>query len=289
MRSDIDKVICERPRHRGWSRSNFRARRVAYKSFLEEDTPMRIPMKDSRRGGGDKSLSDFLSPLYRFIRKSVGRKWNDVYSEISRNLDRSKQTHQHVLDHLRDWVVTRTVLINGKVFSRDRWGERPIEKGSGEYFVHPVTGVLTLNENNPDRRWKEAARKRHVEQLTWEQQNFKQLSLTEWLVKHHVSRTWFYLRYEKRPPAIMMPYVTAAGTVIVREFRPPVAGKRFAWPRAEESRRPPVFQRPQWDWYDGEKIDSVSVAPYGRLPPNEYYLKEVRQLSKRELRVHHLR
>lgn len=54
-------------------------------------------MKQLRRG------LDY-TPLYKFLLKSVGRNWNDVYSEAVSKLDSNLEGIQHLLDSENDFV-----------------------------------------------------------------------------------------------------------------------------------------------------------------------------------------
>ena len=91
-----------------------------------------------------KTLNENLAPLVRFIRKQVGRPWDDVFSEICAHLDTGSTVKMHVRTHLKDFVMIR--------ISRGRNGElihdgRVIEANQRDYrwvefYVDPDDGVL---------------------------------------------------------------------------------------------------------------------------------------------------
>src|SRR5262249_35468799 len=79
LRSDMHKVVTERPRHGHRNRSQKWGGRVA------EDYDGRTFVSSARRrqyGWYAKEFSDFLAPLRRYLRAQVGRPWDKVYSEI---------------------------------------------------------------------------------------------------------------------------------------------------------------------------------------------------------------
>jgi hypothetical protein len=94
-----------------------------------------------------KYLSDHLNPLRGLLRSKVGQPWNQVHSELSRRLDANTMTGRHVLDHLRNYVTEKVVIIDGVPYARDRTWRRGNPLGSGyheEFYVHPETGILCL-------------------------------------------------------------------------------------------------------------------------------------------------
>lgn len=95
MRSDMAKVLVERSRRGG--HNNRKGRSVPL-----DDLPSKESMK--RQHTDRKELNENLAPLKRFLQKSVGRKWNDVYSEICANLKLTSAVQRHILEHL-EWYV----------------------------------------------------------------------------------------------------------------------------------------------------------------------------------------
>ena len=82
-----------------------------------------------------------ITPLRRWLRKAVGRGWNDVHSEICRSLDRRSTVQRHVLVHVDGYVNRHVLMING--VPHMRMGLRPpIELWDGRLFVDPRNGLL---------------------------------------------------------------------------------------------------------------------------------------------------
>ena len=145
MRADMFKVIVERPR---WGASH--ASSVKLKKDRNPDRKV-IGLKRHALENAPycKSLNENLAPLVRFIRKQVGRPWDDVFSEICAHLDTGSTVKMHVRTHLKDFI-----LIN---ISRGRNGElisngHVLEPGQRyrwwcELYVDPDDGLLK------DRAW----------------------------------------------------------------------------------------------------------------------------------------
>lgn len=58
-----------------------------------------------------KQQSDRLSPLYRFIRKQVGRRWDDVYSELCSQADPRSVKGFHLRSHIEDIVILNKHVV----------------------------------------------------------------------------------------------------------------------------------------------------------------------------------
>lgn len=152
MRKDLNKLLCERER-RG-SKNHFRYfRKMKIFSHARgeelEDLPSRESMKCRYNRNYDrKEFNENLNPLYGFVRKSVGKKWDETYSELCEVFDMSSVINNHILEHLAHTVETKIIEEDSELFYR--WYNRAlqpvIDKDGPEYYVHPRTGVLLKNE-----------------------------------------------------------------------------------------------------------------------------------------------
>jgi hypothetical protein len=107
-----------------------------------------------------KSLNENLQPLVRFLRSRVGRRWDDVHSEIAERISCRSAVQKHVLDHLRDYVLLHDVRISGNaVEALGPYGYlKIVSRGPrSRFYVHPDTGVLCLAPTVPRKRRAEAA------------------------------------------------------------------------------------------------------------------------------------
>jgi len=145
MRSDMAKVIVERPRVRGgWGPQGGRDRMRVRGAI--EDAPLREKMRPSR---GRKSFNENLAPLRRFLGAQVGRPWAAVYAEICAHIKLSSTIQRHVLQHLAEMVVREVEMV----------GKQPTERSTGRpihaspwracMYVCPVTGLLRRTPVRP--------------------------------------------------------------------------------------------------------------------------------------------
>src|SRR4051812_40809268 len=169
MREDLAKLTTEAPRRgSGYAKPQKYSGRVRFvpdpdHTYDEEFGGFHSSSPNRHRN--PKALSDRLSPLVGNLRKSVGRPWNDVYSEFCQFLDRNSMQGDHIFTHLRQEVkITGLYEEDGKVwkyeagvfddrqkydYKEKRWVDNPNGKlrlacdtlVTG-FYVHPRTGIL---------------------------------------------------------------------------------------------------------------------------------------------------
>jgi hypothetical protein len=169
MRSDISKVLVERPRVGGEGKKHIRQNRRDTKQNLrnaskDEDVDVwsfhsMKRLHTSTPGSYDdrKQLNENLNPLYRFLNKQVGRKWDDVYSEIMSNLNLNNAVQYHVWQHLiaHGIVETRTWIENDKIMQHGYFGPEEVQSSYRvTYYVDPSDGVLRKYDREPRYRTK---------------------------------------------------------------------------------------------------------------------------------------
>jgi hypothetical protein len=146
MRSDMSKVIVERPRlthplenGSAYPRGHLKNR---WAPNLED-----APRIESMGGTyAHKWLNENLQPLVRFLRSRVGRRWDDVHSEIAARISCKSAVQKHVLDHLRDYVVENVRIVGTTVqYIRYHWYQ-PLESVGMRFrfYVDPDTRELCL-------------------------------------------------------------------------------------------------------------------------------------------------
>lgn len=147
MRPDMAKVLVERPRARHHDRYN------VVRSRVERGDPDDLPSKQGMKrtqalhNGNRKEFTDHIEPLHRFLLSQAGRKWDDVFSEISAELRGNSTTQRHVFQHIFQYVSINVVrLDDGALLEQHyRW-----HKDDGIYsdlYVDPDTGILHKNPN----------------------------------------------------------------------------------------------------------------------------------------------
>jgi hypothetical protein len=153
MRSDMDKVIVERPRL-GRSGSN---KAKGSRKRLQKGWPDNLPRQEGikrRSRGGTKTFNEHLGPLRRFLASNVGRPWDKVFSEMRAHININSVVQAHILTHVFDYVNAHAVLIDGVPC---RGGSRRFGTGystplhPGELYVCPRTGLLR-KVKRPDQR-----------------------------------------------------------------------------------------------------------------------------------------
>ena len=139
MRSDMGKVITERPR---WGHRDPNARSRMSVRWEGPDGEYNIPTKDGRGKLRTKSFSDLLGPARRWTHKQVGRPWTKVYSELCGTLDKRKTTHAHVIEHICGRIGW--VALHVEKHTDGLWRTKGSPPGAfpPEFYVHPRTGLL---------------------------------------------------------------------------------------------------------------------------------------------------
>lgn len=166
MRDDMFKVIVERPRRGvGYYRTLRNEYRAAKHFKIDHDFMVddeycssKQPMRSRHIGWDGKSFSENLNPLRRYLKRQVGRCWNDVYSDICKNLDTGSTVKQHVRDHLKDYVSTKTYRDeDGEVWSTDRRYRGVSRVFPGDFYVE--NGILceVIADDSPKRSYRDVA------------------------------------------------------------------------------------------------------------------------------------
>ena len=158
MRSDMAKVIVERPRKRRWAWNKPKGLQRRLNRLLGEGPPIREGMK-ARWQKHTKIFNEHLGPLRRYLDSQVGRPWDKVFAEISPHINRNSVVQDHVRDHVDGYVATHIVLIDGVPCSgKERFYGQPISELPWiGWYVCPRTGLLRKNASF--RRYKKKAPK----------------------------------------------------------------------------------------------------------------------------------
>ena len=146
MRSDMAKVLVERPRVRLKKRAGSWYPRGSLKSVWHPDHELAQKREGMGHAYRDKWPNENLQPLVRFLRSRVGRPWNKVRAEIAERVRPTSAVQKHVLDHLADFVEEHAEL-EGRAVMRRRWGrwEPLLSRGMQlRFWVCPRSGLLRL-------------------------------------------------------------------------------------------------------------------------------------------------
>ena len=139
MRSDMQKVLTERPRRKGRYRDD---------SYVSRDPEDWGPGKESmswHRYGRDKDFSDHLGPVRRFLESNIGRPWNKIWSEVCEHAKLNSVQGRHLRQHVWDYVEHNVVEIRNKVPYATSRHNGLIEVNG--FWEHPKTGILHKNRD----------------------------------------------------------------------------------------------------------------------------------------------
>jgi hypothetical protein len=139
VRSDMPKVLCEEPRRGMRLKTRKGSRRLDQSTPMDEKPTkelgnLRRQWKYNNNEG--KEFGDHVQPLRRFMLSCVGRKWDDVYSEIRKTIPKGTVVNNHVYTHLYEYVATNVRMIDGKPYGAQG---RPVYEDT---YVHPETGLI---------------------------------------------------------------------------------------------------------------------------------------------------
>src|SRR5690349_20130087 len=105
MRSDLDKVLTERPRWGSGAR-NLKTH-ISFRDYDESrEDRYSLPKRGKALMGNrelgphdeSKDFTDKLGPLKRWIASQVGRNWDKVYSEIKHTFPNTNKQNHHLLE-----------------------------------------------------------------------------------------------------------------------------------------------------------------------------------------------
>lgn len=214
MRPDLTKQLCERQRlqsYRGYYEYRNTKFNDAYKErepFDEDDSiavsassGYRESMK--RRYGWDtKVFGEHLSPLYGAIRKYVGRKWDDFYSDLCRSFDRRSVTGQHIFQHLYDRIAdpaTTHLNSDGQVVTMHRiFGEQTLRDSRCDYFVDPRDGIIKVNKHYRSYKQRTAASNAEAARET----ALVKRVVAENEEYHKVGGVWYHFTFKTQQPMV---------------------------------------------------------------------------------------
>ncbi|MBN9529828.1 MAG: hypothetical protein J0H82_26710 [Alphaproteobacteria bacterium] len=271
MRHDMSRVLVERPRYGDiWTR---KGRPVPF-DHLPSKQGMQRPYLER---GAYKDLNENLGPLRRFLERQVGRPWNDVYSEIARNLRVTSTVQQHVRDHLPNFVqLNAHGRMPGQLDVGDPWPwYEPL-------YVDPVDGILRRTGDLPEvRKVRRLRKEMHTRRRPLEIVDIGDRQLRK------IEGLWYEVIFAELPPPEYRAYLVLEEVLRSIYFDSPV---RLIERVVRRLITPGCF-----DVVTGEAIlagpptdDEASRKRYLAEHPERRYAIAKRQVSRRELRRHGL-
>lgn len=199
MREDFKHLLTERERHN--SRWNYTK---GHKKLQQQDEAGdyedwapggKVSMKKTALGKSrtSKTLNENLSPLNKFLHGSVGRLWDEVFSEISEACPKDSAVNAHIYQHLFDFVILNPHFEDGKIYSHNSFGSHSPRYSTQSSFAGYVDGEGILREC-PRR---ETSRSMTKKDKKLRESFEKVLSPTLWLVK--LDGYWNYANLARLP------------------------------------------------------------------------------------------
>ena len=191
MRSDMSKVIVERPRLN--PKMTRRGRPVDPESAVKNQS-----MRSHHvRNYSGKELNENLAPLHRFLGSRVGQRWDDVFSEICENIRLTNTVQKHVRDHIQHMVSTNIRIdADGEIWVNNGSAPFRLSVGFSEFWVDPRNGLLQRNKDfgNWKRRNQEYLQRHLQEQMK------TSLRLDDGTEVRKVNGIWYAVTLAPVPP-----------------------------------------------------------------------------------------
>lgn len=275
MRKDLNKLLCERERwNSGDSFGNYRKQKQFTTSFCDElgDLPLREGMRKRYKVGGNwKTFGENLNPLLGFIRKSVGKPWNDSYGELCSVFNMNSVINQHIVQHLFDFVERHVYLEDGELYYRTNWGSRRRRVLGWDgcmYYVDPADGILKENTSRTSYR-------------TYQRLKKAEEDMKEAINRRVISSTLEYRRRDEEGPWFACT-IAQVPTEIIYRFRPGATSsedKYAVWPE-------------RLDCWDRVYVSYANETRAARPPfklgsrTGKTYVSSMRTASRKELKKH---
>jgi hypothetical protein len=207
------KLVDTRRLGEGRNSKNMRYRRekIVLEEYEDEDGNLVVDISDRNistnktgikdQGYDRKQFGENLNPLVRFIRSSVGKRWDNVYSEICEHTDSNGAVSGHIFDHLWDLVIPahRVFIRNNKPWENTAYnGPQEISYSQrgvwGQFYVHPVSGILKEAPSNKENYWK----KQRLQQAEDLAKRLVQIDTNTWLSQDVETKLWYLIVLAKQ-------------------------------------------------------------------------------------------
>lgn len=201
MRNDLPKVFSEHERRRS-SLSFKQVRRAkAYEAFgIEGDGQSSHESMRFRHHKHHKSASVNLKPLLGQVRKHVGKRWDDFYSELCRTFDMRSPVNHSVLDYLDGFCERRIVIQDDELFVQLPYLNNlvPLKGYEAEFYVDPRDGVIKRNTER--KTYKQQRRERDARLEAERAAVFRKLD--EYTVLRKIDGAWFLFTLKDLPDPV---------------------------------------------------------------------------------------
>lgn len=279
MRKDLNKLLCEHERHR--SSSSFHSvRHNKHFNVIEEDSvaPFESMTKRHNIGWNRKDFGENLNPLFGAVRKAVGTKWNDFYSELCQKFDMRGVINAHILQHLYDYICKDAYIgKDGQIYVPKYYlGDEPLSESRFEFYVDPRDGLIKKNKHYKTytQRYRETKAKKATEIARTERW------IDERTVLKLIDDTWFSFDYLPTP---IPSYVFTRGSE-EKMYTPNDDGVEVRWEDLSErdKNRLGVKIKINGTVYDELKKETVFCSNFSQV--TKYYTNK-KTASKKQLKA----
>lgn len=186
MRTDLDKLLCERERSQHSAcfrevrnRKNYKFNQRTYDDDFDFFPRFEgIKAAHVRNGARLKSFGEHLSPLHGIVRKAIGRPFDEFFSELRTLFKPDSQTHIHIYQHLWDYLKRpkEAVVVDGILYERGYFNGAwtPVRHFDGDGIPAYVDeeGIIRACPNEPggyqkQRRKTRAEHRDHVDRVKY--------------------------------------------------------------------------------------------------------------------------
>ena len=207
MRKDMNKVLVTTPRIGSWMK-NYEVKNQR-RSFRDgdHDLPSHSSMKPktNRTSCERKSLNEYLNPLSRYLNKNIGRVWDDIYSDICKNMDKRTPVQAHIFQHLFDYVELHPIFKDGKPHQINWGGLMPMYNTGWSFYVDKKGFLRRPKEMRPP--WNN--KKDDPNLISTKDENL-------FYIKRKSDGVWFRATLEKPPSYDLSPSLS----YLIRERNP---------------------------------------------------------------------
>lgn len=292
MREDFKKLLCERERrNRHWypePKGLKKARQKDESGDYEDWAPgAKVSMKKDFFGESRKTkeLNENLSPLLNFLKANIGRKWDDVYSEIKKACPSEGAVNAHIYQHLFGFVETNAIIKNGIPYTPphqrfSRYGGFKDEELYRLYGYRPYTQFYVdekgLLQVAPTRE-KYKVKDRRTE-------NERRLYLDRWAVKMDGHWFWLFLKPIPVPVERLVKDPTGKSEEMVRVLQQPSYEDLYL----PYLRSNGLINLPSYSFYYFDKLKKEPYAEYVKLYGRKVYCWKIQQMNSRDIQKHSL-
>lgn len=285
MRSDLNKLLCERERVGSSDKFHYYRHLKRHKATGDEyeNSPSRESMKHRYTPSyGYKQLNENLNPLLGSVRKNVGRPWNKFYSELCQVFDMRSVINAHILEHLYQYVEMEVYVgednqlyVHTRYAHYDGGGDRLLRDSSTEYFVDPRDGILKRNKHYVSHSV--ASRRRAKERLV--EKHAIERTLANGNVLHLIDGVWFEFEMRIVPYG---EYKFTRPTNRDEDFQYDFFGKKKRWEDLNHREKAQVGTRT----FHGTRAKDVFLGHSVEFNPTltRYYHATKKTASKKTLR-----